>query len=37
MATSTAIDQLQHTVQTIEREVSKVIVGQEEVVRGVVI
>jgi MoxR-like ATPase len=37
MAATSAIDQLQHTVQTIEREVSKVIVGQAEVVRGVVI
>jgi len=34
---TTAVDQLQHTVQSIEREVSKVIVGQSEVVRGVVI
>jgi MoxR-like ATPase len=37
MVTASAMDQLQHTVQSIEREVSKVIVGQSEVVRGVVI
>ncbi len=35
--TTVAADQLQHTIQNIEREVAKVIVGQREVVRGVVI
>jgi MoxR-like ATPase len=37
MVTVSAIEHLQHTVQSIEREVAKVIVGQAEVVRGVVI
>ena len=35
--TTVEADQLQHTIQNIEREVAKVIVGQKEVVRGVVI
>jgi MoxR-like ATPase len=37
MTTATAVEHLQETVRSIEREVSKVIVGQHEVVRGVVI
>jgi MoxR-like ATPase len=37
MSIAPAIDLLQQTVQSIEREVSKVMVGQQEVVRGVVI
>jgi MoxR-like ATPase len=37
VTTSSAVDHLQSVVQGIEREVSKVIVGQNEVVRGVVI
>lgn len=37
MTTASAVDHLQDTVRSIEREVSKVIVGQNEVVRGVVI
>jgi MoxR-like ATPase len=37
MPTAAAVEHLQETVRSIEREVSKVIVGQHEVVRGVVI
>jgi MoxR-like ATPase len=37
MSVAPAIDRLQGTVQAIEREVSKVMVGQQEVIRGVVI
>src|SRR5919204_618315 len=37
MSIAPAVDQLQNTVQSIEREVAKVLVGQQEVVRGVVI
>lgn len=37
MTALTAVDQLQRTVQSIEREVAKVMVGQSQVVRGVVI
>src|SRR5688572_28429723 len=37
MSLAPAVDQLQTTVQAIEREVGKVMVGQQEVIRGVVI
>src|SRR5262245_20808117 len=37
MTTASAAEHLQGTVRSIEREISKVIVGQSEVVRGVVI
>jgi MoxR-like ATPase len=37
MSIAPAVDKLQSTVQAIEREVSKVMVGQQEVIRGVVI
>jgi len=37
MSTATAAEHLQDTVRAIEREISKIIVGQTEVVRGVVI
>jgi len=37
MTTASSVEHLQGTVRAIEREISKVIVGQAEVVRGVVI